>query len=89
MLPACRILFPNKTTNTSFDFTQESVLEERVKAVFHFNRMLKAVFHSIISPPPAKYFEIEIIFYVHASLKILVLPVQSLKIFKEPAPKNN
>ncbi len=34
---------------------------------------LKAVFHSIISPPPAKNFDIEIIFYIHASLKKFVL----------------
>ena len=41
-------------------------------------KQLKAVFHSIISP--AKNFDRNF-FYVHASLKILVLPVQSLKIF--------
>ena len=42
---------------------------------------IKAVFHSIISPPPAKNFDIEIIFYIHASLKKFVLLVQSLNIF--------
>ncbi len=31
---------------------------------------IKPVFHFIISPPPAKDFDIEIFFYVHASLKI-------------------
>ena len=43
--------------------------------------LLKALFRSIISPPPAKNFDIKIIFYTHASLKKFVLPVQSLKIF--------
>ena len=42
---------------------------------------VKAVFHSIISPPLAKNFDIEFIFYIHASLKKFVLLVQSLKIF--------
>ncbi len=50
---------------------------------FHISEhpSIKAVFHSINSPPPAKNFDIEIIFYIHASLKKFVLLVQSLNIF--------
>ncbi len=50
-------------------------------AIYAHPVLITAVFHSIISPPAAKNFDIEIIFYIHASLKKFILLVQSLKIF--------
>ena len=84
------LLLLNVVHRIIFGFsTRRNFSTEPKFLLFKFKRFLfssiwvlvKPIFHSVISPPLAKNFDKEIIFYIHSPLKKFVLLLQLLKIF--------